>query len=201
MSHEDILSINRRHRSDLQNNYQHTSVRGRLHSIMGNARLRSKRHEKLFDLTIDFLLDLYAKQSGACALTGIKFVFEKPNKFMRNPYAMSLDRVDSSKGYTIDNVRLVLTSVNFALNEFGEDCFDNIATAYLKRLMEEEVVFTKVGQTFWNPEKRSCVRIFEFGKVDCTTVCPRGRDAKRCGFHCFCEGCERRFECATERNS
>jgi hypothetical protein len=48
-----------------------------------------------------------------------------------NPFAPSIDRINPSIGYTKDNIRLVCASVNFALNEFGEDIFRKICKAYL----------------------------------------------------------------------
>jgi hypothetical protein len=47
----------------------------------------------------------------------------------RRPYAPSLDRKDPEKPYTVENCRLVLQGVNFALNKFGDDTFLEIATA------------------------------------------------------------------------
>lgn len=38
----------------------------------------------------------------------------------RNPNAPSVDRIDSSRGYTVDNCRLILWSLNRALNNYGE---------------------------------------------------------------------------------
>jgi hypothetical protein len=37
--------------------------------------------------------------------------------------------VDPDKPYTVENCRLVLQGVNFALNTFGDDTFLRIATA------------------------------------------------------------------------
>jgi hypothetical protein len=37
--------------------------------------------------------------------------------------------VDPEKPYTVENCRLVLQGVNFALNTFGDDTFLEIATA------------------------------------------------------------------------
>jgi hypothetical protein len=50
----------------------------------------------------------------------------------RRPFAPSLDRVDPEKPYTVENCRLVLQGVNFALNRYGDDTFLDIATAAAK---------------------------------------------------------------------
>jgi len=69
---------------------------------------------------------LAAASLGRCAVTGI--VFEAGT---RGPFAISVDRIDCAKHYTIANCRLVCTIVNFALNTFGDDAFDRMATMYV----------------------------------------------------------------------
>lgn len=41
----------------------------------------------------------------------------------------SIDRIDTTRGYTPDNVRLVCAAVNLALNQFGEGIFFRIVTS------------------------------------------------------------------------
>lgn len=62
-------------------------------------------------------------------MTGIPFHLENRGTSRRNPYAFSMDRIEPMKGYTIGNVRLVLLSVNLAMNEFGEGHLREIAEA------------------------------------------------------------------------
>jgi hypothetical protein len=48
-----------------------------------------------------------------CEATGIPFDNSYEGTFINmNPYAPSIDRIDSNKEYTIDNCRLVLTAFN-----------------------------------------------------------------------------------------
>lgn len=66
--------------------------------------------------------------SDRCSLTGIPFVTERPKeKFARRPFAASIDRIDSKKGYELDNCRLVCIAVNLAMNVWGEDVLYRIA--------------------------------------------------------------------------
>ena len=74
-------------------------------------------------------LALYRAQGGRCALSGRRFDLRHVGSGKaRRPFAPSLDRIDSTGGYTRDNVRLVCQAVNFALNAYGEDVFREIAT-------------------------------------------------------------------------
>lgn len=57
--------------------------------------------------------------AGVCEVTGIAFEFERNG----NPFFPSIDRIDSSKGYTPDNCRVVLWIINTAKHTLAEDDF------------------------------------------------------------------------------
>lgn len=75
------------------------------------------------------------KQGWRCAVSGLMFdlSFDAERKFAYNPYGISIDRIDCAGGYTRNNIRLVLTAVNFALNEWGEEVHLRIARAVVAR--------------------------------------------------------------------
>ena len=65
-----------------------------------------------FDITVPFLVDLFERQDGRCALSGLHMsttthIDERPDDMRCNPNKLSIDRIDSSRGYTEDNVQLV----------------------------------------------------------------------------------------------
>ena len=63
-------------------------------------------------LSLEDVMNLLNKQDGKCALSGVTLTFEKKvgqNKVHTN---LSIDRVDSNKGYEIDNIQLVAAIVN-----------------------------------------------------------------------------------------
>ena len=79
-----------------------------------------------YELTKKDEFALVERCAGKCEISGIPFS-EKGVQWYRNPWSPSLDRIDSKKGYTPDNVRIVLCAVNAAMNEWGEDVFRLIA--------------------------------------------------------------------------
>ena len=79
-----------------------------------------------YELTKKDEYALVERFAGKCEMSGIPFS-EKGTEWFRNPWSPSLDRIDSKKGYTPDNVRIVLCAVNAAMNEWGEDVFRFIA--------------------------------------------------------------------------
>jgi hypothetical protein len=92
---------------------------------VSKARFRAKKSGR------EFALDDYVQEitrvieEGRCQLTGLPFDLEGKDKRFRP----SLDRIDSDKGYTPDNVRVVLTCVNKMLLDYGEAFFLNMADA------------------------------------------------------------------------
>ena len=70
-----------------------------------------------------------ARYTGACELTGLKFVINGKT----NPYSISLDRIDSSRGYTPDNCRFILWALNRFKGEDSDSDMAIIAKAFLDR--------------------------------------------------------------------
>lgn len=99
---------------------RHISAR-RLHCWKSNAEGRGIP----WNLSIDALDDLFEKQSGMCALTGLPLRVFSPSRGDRvgGPYLISLDRIDSAKGYEIENVRYLCACVNFMKQGYAEADF------------------------------------------------------------------------------
>jgi hypothetical protein len=87
---------------------------------------RRKRICKEFDLSIEFLWDLYIKQDKKCALSGLPINFKHEHHSDIGNGDCSLDRVDSLKGYTKDNVQWVHKKVNIMKNKFNQNEFVEI---------------------------------------------------------------------------
>lgn len=83
------------------------------------ARDRAKSKNIYFDLTKEFLLDLWDKQEGKCALTGLDMTYDMYNG--RTYTNVSIDRIDVSKGYTKDNVQLVCMAANQAKSDLTDE--------------------------------------------------------------------------------
>lgn len=74
------------------------------------AKRRAEKKGFEFDITIEFLHELWDKQKGLCSIT--KLPMTNNFKMDQFNYNVSVDRIDSSKGYTKDNVQLVCNIVN-----------------------------------------------------------------------------------------
>lgn len=87
-------------------------------SFMGDRFNKVKRRAKVekvpFNLTKEFLINLYNYQKGLCFYTGE--ILHLTNGKGRLPSGLSIDRIDNSKGYNIDNVVLCTSRFNTIKN-------------------------------------------------------------------------------------
>lgn len=104
----------------------------KINHLLGECKRRANKFNLSFDLDNNFLNDLYAIQKAKCAITNIDFDLLKVPEFRIRPWAPSIDRINSSLGYTKDNVRFVCVVVNLSLNQFGLSIFDKMCKAYCK---------------------------------------------------------------------
>jgi hypothetical protein len=120
------------------------SILGRSLQLHDNARTRAAKLGVPFALTREWIAERLA---GVCALTGRPFDMTRHKGGVRaNLNAPSLDRIDSSKGYTVDNVRLVVVHANVARNEFTDA--DLLALAYdVIRTISSQAPATGEGST------------------------------------------------------
>lgn len=88
------------------------------------AKQRAKRKGLKFDITPEFLLDMWDRQNGRCYYSNL------PMSFDRNDlYTVSIDRIDSNGGYTKNNVVLSCWSINSAKNNFTVSDYIHLCAA------------------------------------------------------------------------
>jgi hypothetical protein len=76
-----------------------------------------------FSITIQDLWDLFIKQNGKCSLTGEELSFGSQQLNKKTLGTASLDRIDSSKGYTKNNIQWVHKDVNLMKNHYDQSRF------------------------------------------------------------------------------
>lgn len=81
----------------------------------GRIKYGAVRRQLQFDLTIEDAWGLFQKQQGRCVLSGLELSFK--------PKTASLDRIDSSQGYTNHNVQWVHKDINRMKQDFSEERF------------------------------------------------------------------------------
>lgn len=89
------------------------------------------------DLTIQYAWELFIKQNKKCALSGLDISL---NKCYKEKNTASLDRINSSKGYSKSNIQWVHKDVNFIKGSLNERDFVSFAkNIYLYNLKKNRL--------------------------------------------------------------
>tara|TARA_Y100000996_G_C22517129_1_gene640871 strand:+ start:408 stop:857 length:450 start_codon:yes stop_codon:yes gene_type:complete len=85
-------------------------------------RLSKVRKNKEVKVDINYLVKLFVKQKGLCALTKRKMTHILGNNRKCNTN-ISIDRINSNKGYLKNNIQLVCSDVNIAKSDLKQKDF------------------------------------------------------------------------------
>ncbi len=106
-------------------------LKARATKLWHRARSRNKPNFQITKLWVERKLLI-----GCCEVTGIGYDYTKPKPhYNANPFAPSLDRIDSRKGYTYKNTQVVIWAFNVA-----KSFLDPADFAKLRRGLEEGLV-------------------------------------------------------------
>lgn len=124
-------------------NYQHLSLAGNIKNLIpDNLRdeftpykyfyMLAKRRDPNSILMLEDIKTIWKRQKGRCILSGIEMNLPLSTRGFEksfHPYNASLDRINSSIGYTKDNVRFICLMANLAKNKWNDDDLINFAQA------------------------------------------------------------------------
>ena len=95
--------------------------------LLTQAKRRAKERDLAFDLTREWAI---ARWTNHCEITGLPFVLGTVDHYPRSP---SIDRIDSSQGYTQDNCRFILFAVNSLRGKGTDEEMVEIAQAIVRK--------------------------------------------------------------------
>lgn len=87
-------------------------------------RARQRKHKGETNITVEYLKELWDKQSSICPFTGWKLNLPDSTigwKSGASPKNASLDRIDNNQGYIIGNVRFISIMANLARGTFKDE--------------------------------------------------------------------------------
>jgi hypothetical protein len=91
-------------------------------SIKLGAKYRSKYFGREYNITDEYLYNLFLSQNSRCYFTNVELHFT--NTHMNRKYSTaSLDRIDNSLGYIEGNVRWVHKKINLIKNDISDEDF------------------------------------------------------------------------------
>ena len=89
-----------------------------------------------FYITEQTIVDLWKKQKGKCALSGVNLTLTHGTTTNANPTKLSVDRIDNRLGYFPENVQLITWQANAAKSVWSNqqliDMCKTIATLHSK---------------------------------------------------------------------
>ena len=114
-----------------------TTPRGRMNSMWHTLKKGAEQRGLDFEISQDWLYNKILL--GRCEKTGIPFVLDADEHEdsvtskgqVRNPWAPSIDRIDSTKGYTEENCVIVCYVYNMAKGAFDESVVEQFCRGYL----------------------------------------------------------------------
>jgi len=113
------------HRNFIRENHRWTSTGvGQISgTLMTYLRRKAKERTLPFEITAEQLWELYNQQQGLCALSGIPItlttIVNKQHNLDKTLMSASLDRIDNSKGYYIDNVQWIHKTLNAMRRQYS----------------------------------------------------------------------------------
>lgn len=114
--------------------------------IVRSANGSKGRKPLLLNVDKKYVWELFEKQSGKCALSGMDITF--PKKHNDKSWTASLDRIDSSKGYEKGNVQWVHKDINMMKRNYSQDYFIKMCKLIFKWKYGNEPIILVGDQTF-----------------------------------------------------
>ena len=86
-----------------------------------SLRIAAKNRNIEFNITMEDMHNQLIKQNHKCNLSNILLIISSRRQYKTN--TASIDRIDSSKGYTPDNIQWVHKDINLMKNKFPQEYF------------------------------------------------------------------------------
>jgi hypothetical protein len=106
--------------------------KGITHTFYSNTRASAIRRGFVFEITMQQMWELFESQKRKCALTGVDLTLTRATRAFEGN--ASLDRIDSSKGYTLDNIQWVEKQINRMKSNLTETRFLQYCTLVVSYL-------------------------------------------------------------------
>jgi len=93
-----------------------------MHNLHTQLKYARKKQGYKWSITPKDLYIIYAEQEGKCALTGVTLTYNK-GVGVESEFNISIDRIDSSGDYTVENIQLLGKVINFLKHDIPQEKF------------------------------------------------------------------------------
>lgn len=114
----------------------HKSVDGYASKLLSGARGRSKKKRLECNLDSEWVRSKLSFLK--CEVTGFDLTIENGGKYKTHPLQPTLDRIDSSKGYTKENVQVVCWWYNAMKQDWTDEMMVNLIKQYASNIRTRE---------------------------------------------------------------
>jgi DNA-binding protein Fis len=109
--------------------------------VYGVVLYRSNNRDLEFEITMDDLVNQFNKQNGLCALSGQILTIPADNEdFRKFGHNMSLDRIDSSNGYTKQNIQWIDKRINKMKWDLPNNEFISLCSTIYNHMKDSEIL-------------------------------------------------------------
>jgi hypothetical protein len=113
---------------------QNSTIEGRAKVFLRNARNSAKKRNQEFALELADIVSFWNEQDGFCAYSGRKMTLGAGHL-----NTVSIERIDSSVGYTKENTILVCQAINRMKSDFEFDDFYSLCSDVAKFLGDSKL--------------------------------------------------------------
>ena len=92
-----------------------------LKALLSSIKSGAKKRNLDFEINYEFIQKLWKAQKGLCNYTKVPMKLTARKK---DPYQVSIDRIDSSLGYTEKNTVLCCQAINYMKNDYSLEDFN-----------------------------------------------------------------------------
>lgn len=102
-NYESNLEYGRKYQANKRKDFEH-----RLKMLLNASKQRAKIKNRVHNITVDDIKSIYPVD-GKCPVFGFDLMFNESGFRENSP---SIDRIDSDKGYTVDNIQIISWKAN-----------------------------------------------------------------------------------------
>lgn len=103
----------------------------------------AKKYNREFNITREYVWDIFIKQNKTCNLSGLPIFFEKSFSTKMGQQTASIDRIDSNKGYIDGNIQIVHKHINVMKTDFSQKEFIyycSLVANFPKKIHQKNIV-------------------------------------------------------------
>ena len=111
----------------------HLVVQG-LGQKLSDSKRRAAKMSFTHTLSLRDLARIWLEQEGKCYLTGCVMTITRGSSWEKNPYGVSIDRINNDIGYTKENIRLLCHWANNAKSTYNDAMFKSFVQLAAKKV-------------------------------------------------------------------